>query len=117
MRKFPYWYLLIVPTLVWYFGASLNALVMGINHAQMPVLAPGIECDPMWYIIHRDLLHACMNASTRFKFLADWIVIPDFGTASLGDMFEMLATTFTYPAWCVWIVLMIRDHNRCHGVK
>jgi hypothetical protein len=44
LRRVPYWYLLALPTFIFYFGVALNLIVMGLNHAQMPVLWPG-GCD------------------------------------------------------------------------
>lgn len=96
--------LLFGPFLAFGLGFLSNAVVMGLNHGAMPVLAPaGLEFDPS------DPFHAAMTASTHLKVLADWIVIRGVGIASPGDFLEWLYAYFGTYAQVIWATLTVND--------
>lgn len=107
--KIPYASLLLGPTALFALGFAINALVMAVNHGQMPVLVPG-GCSPS--DMADDLIHSCMVAGTHLKFMADWIVIRHLGVASPGDFFEWGGDAAFWPSLVLWIGFMIRDHNQ-----
>lgn len=108
--KIPYWYLLLGPTLLFYLGIGVNAVVMGRNHGQMPVLWPGgCLAKSNWM---GDYLHSCMTAKSRLKFLSDWINLlgMNIGVASPGDLVLWLGYYTKAKAFWAWVALVIRDH-------
>jgi len=119
MRKFlamvPFWYLLIIPAILIWFGSALNVIVMGLNHAQMPVLPPGGECTiPILFWITKgghDIYHVCMSSNTHLAFLTDWMVGEDGGISSIGDLLISIGQSTLYPAWFVWAYLIIEELN------
>lgn len=106
--KIPYWYLLLGPTLAFWLGYGMNALVMAANNGQMPVLWPG-GCAPET----ADFLHSCMTAKTHLKFLADWIV-EHHAVASPGDYLERFYDKSFGPGPVAWVALMIRDKHKAY---
>ena len=102
--KIPYWPLLLGPGLLFGLGFLSNAIVMAVNHGQMPVLWPG-GCTPE--TMEGDLIHSCMTHATHLKFLADWVVIRGFGIASPGDFCEWAYEYIAMPAHLIWALLMI----------
>lgn len=111
LMKVPHWYLLAIPTILIYLGGAMNILVMGVNHAKMPVLVPGGICDPDMY--SGSLIHQCMTHASHLKFLADWInlVSSQGAIASPGDMIIDLGAYLFFPAIFIWVVLMVKEHN------
>lgn len=107
--KIPYWYLLLGPTIAHGVGFGLNALVMAVNHAQMPVLMPGGDVS---LLNPDDLLHCAMTAQTHLKFLADWIVIKDSGIASPGDFLLWFYELTFMPSLVAWVTCIIKDKHR-----
>lgn len=105
--RIPYWPLLIGPSVLYVLGFAMNAVVMGFNYGQMPVLAMG--CSPRE--LASDSIHTCMVASTHLKVLSDWIVISGLGTASPGDFLEWFYQTFSLSCWITWAMFVIRDLN------
>ena len=92
--------ILLAPPLLWVVGAGMNAIVMGVNNGQMPVLWPG-GCERMPV----DGLHVCMTAQTHLRVIADWIVMHN-GVASPGDMILYLSDMIWYPTIAAWALLM-----------
>lgn len=109
--KIPYWPFLLGPWLAFGIGFALNALVMAVNHGQMPVLTFDCDVNLARWVESGDYLHSCMVSTTHLKALADYIVIPGVGTASPGDFFEWASEWL--GAWClpVWIALVLKNHN------
>ena len=106
--KIPYWYFALGPALLFGIGFALNAIVMGLNYGQMPVLLPGCTVANM----NNDVIHTCMKAASHLKILSDWIVVRDSGVYSPGDFFEM-ASDYTFkPGLLAWVILVIRDFNK-----
>lgn len=95
-KKLTLWTLgaMVAPSVLYYGGQALNALVMAANGGQMPVLWPG-GCTAADV---GDGFHSCMSAATHLKFLSDWIVLHT-GVASPGDMFVYLGDALWYPAY------------------
>lgn len=107
--KIPYAGLLLGPITLFAIGFTLNALVMAANHAQMPVLMLGGNCS---LIEAEDIIHSCMTASTRLKFLADWIVIRHSGIWSIGDFFELACEVTLWPSLILWAGFIIKDYTK-----
>lgn len=105
--KIPHLYLLLIPSALKYLGGFLNVLVMAANGGEMPVLYPG-GCDPL----HLLYLRVCMTSATRFKYLADWMVINHVGVISPGDFLIWTGTAMIVPALVAWAVLMSHEHQR-----
>lgn len=55
--------------------------------------------------------HVCMVHETHFKLFSDWIYVKNFGTASPGDIFELVYYEGFDWFLFLWIVLMIKDAN------
>ena len=104
--KIPHWPLALGPWLALAVGMASNALVMALNHSQMPVnMPPGLLLSP------EDWIHSVMTSATHLKVLADWIVIRGVGIASPGDL-GIWAWEYSYiPAAIAWVTMVIRDHN------
>ncbi len=86
-------------------GFLSNALVMGVNHSQMPVnMPPGVLINP------DDIFHTAMNSATHLKILADWIVLAE-GIASPGDFLLWGAALATFPMLIAWIALILKEKN------
>lgn len=98
--------LLVGPAAMYALGYALNALVLGVNHSQMPVRFPGGGCGPADFF-DGDLAHACMTAKTHLSFLADWITVVDHGKvesmSSPGDFIEMAGEQSLGPAFMMWL--------------
>lgn len=106
LPKIPHLSLLIGPTVLCYAGIAINAIVMGLNHGQMPVQWPGGCTD-----FPQDFYHSCMTHATHLKFLCDWIAIKGLGIASPADMLIWGGEYLTAPAFLVWLTLVIKDHQ------
>ena len=104
--NFPYWYLLVIPTALYYLGSFLNVGVMALNHGQMPVLIPADVAVQMEF----DARHVIMTAQTHFKFFCDWINLGD-GIASPGDILIWLGQAVSNTSAAIWAVLMLKDRN------
>jgi len=103
----PYWQFLLIPSLIYGIGWTLNAVVIAINHG-MPVLAYGaLTCDTA---VFDKAVHICMTPQTRLRFLADWIYTMGL-MASPGDYLEWLGERLLWPSFIIWAVLMIRDRR------
>lgn len=107
--KIPYWYLLAVPTILYYLGGLFNVGVMALNHGAMPVLmAPSLVATGVDF----DNRHQLMTAATHLKFFCDWINVNGLGIASPGDLLVWLGDYFTIPGLITWGAFMLRDHNK-----
>lgn len=107
LTKFPipYWYFLLLPTLLYYLGVFLNVGVMALNHGQMPVLMPpGLGNHNFDF----DATHVLMTNQTHLKFFCDWIWTGD-GIASPGDALLWFGDKYTNMCLAVWAALMVRD--------
>ena len=104
--KFPYWYLLVIPTALYYLGSFLNVGVMALNHGQMPVLIPSDLASQMDF----DLRHVVMTAQTHFKFFCDWINLGE-GIASPGDILIWFGQATSNIGAAIWAALMLKDRN------
>lgn len=110
-KRFPFWYLLILPSFLFGFGFFLNALHIAANNGHMTVMG-FLECVEHSAELHDDPLHTCMDKNTHLKVLGDWVMFPGMGIASIGD-FLMWQWEYTFwPFLFAWICLMLDNYNR-----
>lgn len=109
--RIPYWYLLLIPYIAFALGFAMNTMATAFNGSQMPVLG----CSSTFVIDADDIHHVCMTAATHLKILTDWIFIPGLGTASPGDLLEMVMYDLGLPAMFGWVALVIRDYSGYRG--
>lgn len=131
LRKFPYWYLIAIPVLMFVLGAASNQAVLIANHGKFPVMMNEAEvslaCAPpsedkesqKFSIFNSsvpsctkggqflDRTHSIMGPNSHLKALAD---IFDLGEAvfSLGDFSIMLGTFLLKFTPLAWLFLTIR---------
>lgn len=83
---------------IFFTGTMLNFIVILFNGMKMPVKIP-LEHSSSWenysYLAYgKDLIHTIMTEDTKFKFLADIIILdspyPFKKTISIGDIFLLL---------------------------
>jgi hypothetical protein len=121
------WPLLLLPTLVLYFGFALNEVCIVSNGGFMPVRQDNCETnliekksdeENIWKELMGgqvpisatnpneviDGAHVCMTKNTRFKFLGD-IFTTDSGISSLGDQFIEIGQNSKDGAILVWGLL------------
>ena len=98
--KIPAWTLLVVPTLAFAVGFTMNAICVALNGGQMPVLAP--DCIHQAFMKETVQIHNCMSASAHLKFLGDWILLRGRGWCSLGDLLEWFSQYTFYPGIIAW---------------
>lgn len=103
--KFPYWYLLVIPPVLFWGGALLNQIACAVNGGQMPVLYPGGHAE----IYTQDAYHTSLIAKSHLKFLSDWINLKEEGMYSIGDGMVMLGDKLMDTGRILWAALMIRD--------
>lgn len=103
--RIPHKLFLLGPFAIITIGFLLNAFVMAKNGGTMPVLWPG-GCDAMPV----DEIHSCMTHATHWKFLADWINVPN-GVASPGDFFIWAYQYSIIPSLVAWVLLVWRDYE------
>jgi hypothetical protein len=106
--KIPRWYLLGIPLACYALGVAMNFVVIAHNNGQMPVLYPG-GC--IINVFQEDPIHVCMNTSSHWKFLADWIVINNLGVASPGDLLIWVYKYWGYSSFVAWFTLLLKDIN------
>ena len=109
--RIPYWYLLILPSLLMWFGMFLNAFAVMENGHTMPVLVTNCQETQAVWSMWGDTIHSCMTHSTKYKILTDWFFIPNLGTASIGDFFEWISDKFYLPFIYMWVALIIKKFN------
>ena len=113
MRLPPYWEIVVTPLFLWCLGAFLNLLVITANMGAMPVIHPHVY----WMLLGAnhvvlppgaltDEVHKVMVHGDHFRFLADWIQIPDVGTASPGDVLIWLGESLKVPAIVAWLTTL-----------
>lgn len=130
LRKFPYWYLLAVPVLLFALGAALNQIVLIANHGTFPVQAnkvmimtrcvdpddmpeqlKGVVCQTDGnggqYLDFRG--HVIMTDKTHLNFLADIFDLGD-GIYSIGDFLLMLGQLGLNCGPIAWVALVIRKN-------
>lgn len=113
LPRIPYWPFLLGPFLIYGLGYLMNAVVIAANGGQMPVLFPGGCPDPK--LMAEDVIHVCMDASTRLSFLADWMFLiqqEKVNMYSPGDFLVIASRTWKDASILTWAVLMIKDYWR-----
>lgn len=120
LRKFPYWYLLVIPALLFGLGLASNQLVLLANHGKFPVMmneliyetfckaASGIPqnaCGNGGQFL--DPVHSVMGPNSHLKFLADIFPIGDV-SYSIGDVFLFLSELLFKFTPAMWLALTIR---------
>jgi hypothetical protein len=121
MRKIPYFWLLVLPYLLYGLGTFLNTLVVTSNRGIMPVLCP---LDFKHYVAEldedipyksgemMDQVHRVMKPDDHLKFLADWIVYPHGAyIESPGDQFIDLGNWMMTPFLWAWLALLWKRHQ------
>lgn len=125
LRKFPYWYLIVVPILLFCLGVASNQSVLVANHGKFPVMlsegayyqyctahseedeatAPAISCIKGGQMI--DPVHSVMGPNSHFKVLSD--IIP-LGSAiySIGDGLIELGLFLLGYTPIMWLALVLR---------
>jgi hypothetical protein len=98
--KVPQWSLLIVPTIAFVIGFSMNAVCVAWNGGQMPVLAP--NCTSEFFKGEDVQIHNCMAAAAHLKILGDWILLRGRGWCSPGDLLEWFAEYTFWPGIYAW---------------
>jgi Family of unknown function (DUF5317) len=123
LRKFPYWYLIAVPVLLFGLGMASNEAVFITNHGKFPVMmneaqysrnctaseetkgAPPSACVNGGQML--DYRHSIMGPNTHMKVLADIFPIAGF-TYSIGDGFLAASEwLFSFTPY-MWLILTIR---------
>ena len=118
LRKFPYWYLIAIPALLFSLGIVSNQAVLVANHGKFPVMLsegmhykychvapvelveiPDISCAKGGQML--DETHSVMGPNSHLKALSDIIPIGS-SIYSIGDGFITLGLwllSFTPIAW------------------
>jgi hypothetical protein len=124
LRKFPYWYLIAVPALLFGLGVVSNQSVLVANHGKFPVMlsqgmyykyctpqseededAPSISCIKGGEMI--DETHSVMGPNSHLKVLSD--IIPIGSTIySIGDGLLELGSWLLSYTLIAWLFLTIR---------
>lgn len=119
LRHFPYWYLLLIPALLFCLGAVSNQAVLWANGGKFPVFMndaqkekycpadssiTSLACGNGGQFIDRT--HSVMGPNSRLKLLAD---VFNFGAIySVGDGFLFLASwLFSFTPY-MWVALVVR---------
>ena len=125
--KFPYWYLLVIPILLYSLGVVSNQVVLIANHGKFPVLlneakltkfcpSPD-EIDPKYRKIacasdgsggkYIDLTHVVMDDTSRLKLLSDVIDLHS-EIVSIGDVLIFLGDFLGGILPVMWLGLILR---------
>jgi hypothetical protein len=124
LRKFPYWYLIAVPALLFGLGVMSNQSVLVANHGKFPVMLsegmrykychvdpeelvdiPDISCAKGGQMI--DETHSIMGPNSHLKVLSD--IIPLGSTIySIGDGLLELSQWLLSFTLIAWLFLTIR---------
>lgn len=107
LRSIPFLWMLVLPTVLYYGGYFMNAIVMAFNNGQMPVLVPGGCHSGLVFVTG---VHKCMTETTRLNFLADWIVTNN-GIASPGDFLLWVGDWLMMPMIFAWVALLIQGNR------
>ena len=105
------WLLLLLPTLIFYFGFGLNQFCIMHNGYQMPVRMADcaqniVQTDPQTGNTSSDPVHICESTRSRYMVLAD-IFVTDGGVMSLGDIVMDVGDGLTWPALAIWAAIGI----------
>ncbi len=95
------WPLLVVPQIIFYFGAGLNQLACVANGGAMPVL---------WNSMNKwspDPEHVIMTSATHLKILCDWIGLKEAGVWSPGDILLAGADSIIGPCFWLWMAFIL----------
>lgn len=96
--------LLLMPNILFCIGFALNTTVESANRGTMPVAVTAWnEISHYPGGLSADKVHAAMTKKTHLKFLADWIQVVGFGTASPGDLFLFLSDWYADYSLAVWL--------------
>jgi hypothetical protein len=125
LRKFPYWYLIAVPALLFGLGVASNQAVFLANHGKFPVMlneagdervctttsqeifntTPKSSCLHGGQMI--DYRHSVMGPNSHLKVLSD--IFPEQGyTYSIGDGLLALSGWLFHFTPIMWLILTIR---------
>src|SRR5208282_614182 len=127
LRKFPYWYLLAVPILLYCLGVSSNQIVLVANHGKFPVMMNAswmdMKCstagmDPedveampsSWCGKGGEMLdetHSVMGPNSHLKALADILPI-GHAIYSIGDSLLYLGAWLLSFTPYMWLALTVR---------
>lgn len=126
LRKFPYWYLIVVPVLLFCLGVLSNQAVLVANHGKFPVmmnpawteakcslknvdpdlipLIPANHCSKGGEMIDRT--HSIMGPNSHLKALAD--IFPLGAIYSIGDGLLYLGEWLLSFSPFMWLALTLR---------
>lgn len=125
LRRFPYWYLIAIPLLMFSMGVASNQLVLVANHGKFPVMInevtqeemctadvdidpdsiPSNACDKGGQFL--DGTHSIMGPNSHLKILSD--IFPLGGAVfSIGDAFIFLGEWLLSFTPAMWLALTIR---------
>ena len=126
LRRFPYWYLILIPVLLFGLGVASNQAVLIANHGKFPVMmnpswmaakcsTAGMDPDDVasmptsWCGKGGDMIdrtHSVMGSNSHLKVLAD--IFPIGSIYSIGD--GLLALGEWLLTFCpfMWLALTIR---------
>ncbi len=124
LRKFPYWYLILIPVLLFGLGVASNQAVLVANHGKFPVMLnaawsermcsvpadvdpsdiPASSCMKGGEMI--DKTHSVMGPNSHLKFLAD--IFPIGSIYSIGDGLIALGEWLLSFCPYMWLALVIR---------
>jgi hypothetical protein len=130
LRRFPYWYLLVIPVLVYYLGAGCNQAVFLANAGKFPVRmnaawmdmkcsTKGMDPDEIADIppssckVGGEMIddrHSVMGPNSNLKFLAD--IFNFRGIYSVGDGLLMLGEWLMSFCPFMWMGLALRKLYR-----
>ena len=130
LRRFPYWYLLVIPVLLFCLGAASNQAVLIANHGKFPVMmnaswmdmkcstqgmdpeeiaaAPSGWCGKGGEMLDRT--HSIMGPNSHLKALAD--IFPLGNTYSIGDGLIYLGEWLQTFCPFMWLGLALRKLYR-----
>lgn len=109
------WPLLAVPQVLFYLGALLNQIAVAANKGLMPVLMSGCTVGPLGKVMNGvrvlDEMHSCMEPSSKFKILCDWINLHS-SVLSIGDVLLYLGDLLIAPAFWMWLAYVLYRASR-----
>lgn len=127
LRKFPYWYLIVIPALLYGLGIASNQAVLISNHEKFPVMMNAVmiakDCDSSDYKPEElepipevacikggemiDLKHSIMGPNSHLKVLSD-IFLVGGRSLSIGDMLLDLGEWLFRFSSVLWLALTVR---------
>ena len=107
MKRKMYWWLLLLPFVLFYLGGGLNYLVLTANYGTFPVILPWLEMQKLGVepgsLI--DVQHIAMTPQMHLKWLADWIQYDNM-VVSPGDCLIYLGMWLKIPCISSWLTLL-----------